>query len=89
MQIRTVRITNPLGLHMRAAAKVVSLASRFRCNVALSRAGRRASARSMIAVMTIAAAMGSTVILETDGPDEVAAMTALVALIGDGFGERS
>jgi phosphocarrier protein HPr len=87
MQTRTVRITNRLGLHLRAAAKVVKLASRYRCNVALSRAGRRASARNLMAVIMLAAAMGSTVVVETDGPDEVAAMKALVALIDDHFGE--
>jgi phosphocarrier protein len=87
MQTRTVRITNRLGLHLRAAAKVVKLASRYRCNVALSRAGRRASARNLMAVIMLAAAMGSTVVVETDGPDEVAAMKALVALIDGHFGE--
>jgi phosphocarrier protein HPr len=87
MQTRTVRITNRLGLHLRAAAKVVKLASRYRCNVALSRAGRRASARNLMAVIMLAAAMGSTVVVETDGPDEVAAMKALVALIDNHFGE--
>jgi phosphocarrier protein len=86
---RAVRITNRLGLHMRAAAKIVSVAMRFRCNVSLTRAGRRASARSLLAVMLLAAAVGSTIVVETDGPDEVAAMTALVELIDDGFGERA
>jgi len=86
---RAVRITNRLGLHMRAAAKIVTVAGRFRCNVSLMRAGRRASARSLMAVMLLAAAVGSTIVVETDGPDEVAAMTALVELIDDGFGERA
>ena len=86
---RAVRITNRLGLHMRAAAKIVSVAMRSRCNVSLTRAGRRASARSLLAVMLLAAAVGSTIVVETDGPDEVAAMTALVELIDDGFGERA
>jgi|SRR5579862_7697692 len=87
MQTRQVKITNRLGLHARAAAKIVKVASRFRSSVSLVVDDRRASARSMLAVMMLAASMGSVVRLETRGPDEAAAMTAMVKLIGDGFGE--
>ena len=80
MQVREVPVTNPHGLHARAAARIVALASRFRCNVSLIVAGRRASARSIVAVMLLAAAVGTTVRIEADGPDEQAAMTALVQL---------
>jgi phosphocarrier protein HPr len=87
MQTRQVRITNRLGLHARAAAKIVKVASRFRSNVSLVVEDRRASARSILAVMMLAASMGSVVRLEARGPDEAAAMTAMVKLIDDGFGE--
>ena len=88
MQTRDIGITNRLGLHARAAAQIVRLALQFRCTVSLVVNGRRASARSMLAVMMLAASVGSTVRLETSGPDEAAAMTAMVRLIGEGFGEK-
>src|SRR5437762_874167 len=87
MQTCYVAIVNRFGLHARAAAKVVRLASQFKCSVSLVLTGRRASASSMLAVMMLAATMGSVVRLETSGPGEAAAMTAMVHLIGDGFGE--
>src|SRR2546427_11228501 len=87
MQTCYVAIVNRFGLHARAAAKIVRLASQFKCSVSLVFNGRRASARSMLAVMMLAATMGSVVRLETSGPDETAAMTAMVRLIGEGFGE--
>ncbi|HEV2978157.1 MAG TPA: HPr family phosphocarrier protein [Casimicrobiaceae bacterium] len=87
MQIRQVRLTNRLGLHARACAKLVQVASQFRCNVSLVWNGKRASARSMVAVMLLAAGVGATIRLETQGPDETEAMTALVQLISDQFGE--
>lgn len=88
MQIRQVALTNRLGLHARACAKIVRLASKFRCNVSLVWNGRRASARSVVAVMLLAAGVGATIRLETQGPDEVEAMTAMVELIADRFGEK-
>ena len=88
MQICNIAIVNRFGLHARAAAQVVRLASQFKCSVSLVLNGRRASARSMLAVMMLAATVGSVVRLETSGSDEAAAMTAMVRLIGDGFGER-
>lgn len=89
MQIREIVVVNPRGLHMRACARIVELASRFRCNVSLVIGGRRASARSIIAMMLLAAAMGTTVRVETEGPDESAAMTAMVELIAAGLDERA
>ena len=85
MQIREIPVTNPNGLHARACARIVELASRFRCNVSLVVAGRRASARSIVAVMMLAAAVGTTVRLEIEGPDEQAAMSALVYLFSAGL----
>ena len=87
MQIREVEITHRLGLHARACARIVGLASRFRCNVALVCRRRRASARNIVEMMLLAGAFGSMVRVETDGPDEAQAMEAICTLIGDNFGE--
>src|SRR5947207_84822 len=86
MQIREIEITHRLGLHARACARIVQLASRFRCNVALVCRRRRASARNIVEMMLLAGAFGSTVRVETDGPDESAAMAAIVRLLKDGLG---
>ena len=88
MQIREIEITNRDGLHARACARIVQMASHFRCDVALSTGMRRASARSIVAVMLLAAAVGTTIRVETDGPDELAAMTAIVSLLNDGLQRR-
>jgi len=84
---REVEIINKLGLHARASAKLTQTASRFAAEVWISRNGRRVNAKSIMGVMMLAAAKGSTVVLEADGPDEQQAMDALTALIGDYFGE--
>ena len=86
MQIREIEITHRLGLHARASARVVALASLFRCNVALVCGRRRASARNIVSVMLLAVGMGGLVRVETDGPDESAAMTAMVRLLTQGLG---
>ncbi len=83
----TVTISNKLGLHARASAKLTKLAGGFQCEVHMSRNARRINAKSIMGVMMLAAGLGSEVDLETDGPDEQAAMQALVALINDKFGE--
>ena len=88
MQIRQVELTNHRGLHARACARVVKVASQFRCNVSLVWNGRRASARSMLAVMLLAAGVGSTIRVETQGPEEAEAMAAMVELIAGRFGEQ-
>jgi phosphocarrier protein HPr len=88
MEKRELEIINRSGLHARAAAKVVQIASQFRCRVALVCAGRRASARSIVAVMLLAASVGSTIVVEAEGPDERGAMTAIAALFETGFGEQ-
>jgi phosphocarrier protein len=86
--IRTsVTISNKLGLHARASAKLTKTASGFRSEVFISRGDRRVNAKSIMGVMMLAAGLGSTVELETDGPREQEAMDALVALIHDKFGE--
>ncbi len=81
------QIINKLGLHARASAKLTQLASQFPCEVWLSRNGRRVNAKSIMGVMMLAAANGSTIAIETDGENEQAAMDAIVGLIGNYFGE--
>ena len=80
-------IINKLGLHARASAKLTQLASQFPCEVWLSRNTRRINAKSIMGVMMLAAAKGSTINIETNGEQEQEAMTAIVALINDYFGE--
>ena len=87
MQTTTCKISNKLGLHARASAKLTKLAGTFECEVHMSRNGRRINAKSIMGVMMLAAGLGSEVEVETDGPDEVPAMQAIVTLIGDRFGE--
>lgn len=89
MLVRVVSVINPLGLHARACAKIVGIASRFRSNVSLVVKGKRASARNIVAVMLLTASMGATVRVEVDGPDEAQAMKEIAALFHDGLGERS
>ena len=83
----TTRISNKLGLHARASAKLTKLAGSFRSEIFLSRNGRRVNAKSIMGVMMLAAGMGTEIEIETEGEDERQAMDALVALIGDRFGE--
>jgi phosphocarrier protein len=84
---RVATISNKLGLHARASAKLTKLAGGFASDVHLSRNGRRVNAKSIMGVMMLAAGMGSEVEIETEGADEQAAMEAIVALIDDKFGE--
>jgi phosphocarrier protein HPr len=83
----TITISNRLGLHARASAKLTKLAGSFRCNVHMSRNGRRVNAKSIMGVMMLAAGQGSEIGIETDGEDEQVAMDALRAIIDDKFGE--
>ena len=84
---RTITISNKLGLHARASAKLTKLAGGCKCEIHMSRNGRRVNAKSIMGVMMLAAGLGAEVEIETDGPDEQAAMDQLVALIDDKFGE--
>jgi phosphocarrier protein HPr len=84
---RTIKVSNKLGLHARASAKLTQAASRFESGVFISRNGRRVNAKSIMGVMMLAAGLGSTIELETEGPDEDAAMSTLEALFHDKFGE--
>ena len=80
-------ISNKLGLHARASAKLTKLAGSFPCEVWISRGERRVNAKSIMGVMMLAAGIGSTVEIETNGADEQAAMDALLAMVADKFGE--
>jgi phosphocarrier protein len=81
------KIVNKLGLHARASAKLTQLAARYQSEVWMTRNGRRINAKSIMGVMMLAAGIGSTVHIETEGTDEAEAMEALLALIADKFGE--
>ena len=83
----TTNISNKLGLHARASAKLTKLAGSFACEVWMSKGERRVNAKSIMGVMMLAAGIGSTVVVETNGVDEQVAMDALLALINDKFGE--
>jgi len=87
MKKATVTISNRLGLHARASAKLTKLAGGFACDVHMSRNGRRINAKSIMGVMMLAAGMGSEIEIEADGADEEQALGAIVALIDDRFGE--
>ena len=78
---------NRLGLHARASARLTQIAGQFKSEVWVSRNCRRVNAKSIMGVMMLAAARGSRVVIETDGPDEVEAMRALQTLIAERFGE--
>ena len=87
MTKRSITISNKLGLHARASAKLTQTASQFKSGVWISKAGRRVNAKSIMGVMMLAAGLGAEVEIETVGEDEQAAMDAIVALINDKFGE--
>jgi phosphocarrier protein len=83
----TVTISNRLGLHARASAKLTKLAGRFGSDIFMSRNGRRVNAKSIMGVMMLAAGLNAEVEIEIDGADEREAMDALIALVNDKFGE--
>ena len=83
----SISISNKLGLHARASAKLTKLAGSFPCEVWIAKGERRVNAKSIMGVMMLAAGIGSTVELDTDGDREQEAMDALLALINDKFGE--
>ena len=83
----TTTISNKLGLHARASAKLTKLAGSFPCEVGMSRSGRRVNAKSIMGVMMLAAGQGVQIDIETQGEREQEAMDALLALVNDKFGE--
>ena len=84
---RTITVSNKLGLHARASAKLTQTASRYASGVWIARNGRRVNAKSIMGVMMLAAGRGSSVEIETDGPDEADAIAAIEQLFADKFGE--
>jgi phosphocarrier protein len=88
MQQRNLTIVNRLGLHARAAAKLVTLCSKYVCDIAIVANGRRANGRHLIAILLLSASMGAQVSVEASGPDEAQAIAAVTRLINTGFGEN-
>lgn len=87
MSIERVRLVNKLGLHARAASRLVRLASEYRCEVWLSREQRRVNGKSIMGVLLLAAPCGTELEIECSGADSDEALAAICALIADRFGE--
>lgn len=87
MLTQTVKIINKLGLHARASSKFTQTASAFQSDIWVTRNGKRVNGKSIMGLMMLAAAQGSTIEIETDGADEAQAMAELTALVADFFGE--
>jgi phosphocarrier protein HPr len=84
---RTVTIVNRLGMHARAAAKFVHLASRFDSRIRVARDGREMDGKSVMGLLLLAAAQGSAITISADGPEEIEAVAALAELVQRGFEE--
>ena len=87
MTSQTVTVVNQLGMHARAAAKFVHLAARYEARVRVAREAREMDGKSIMGILLLAAARGSTITISADGTDEGDAVSALVALVASGFGE--
>lgn len=87
MTTRSVLVVNQLGVHARAAAKFVHLASRFDARIRVSRDGREMDGKSILGILLLAAARGTTIAITAEGSDEAEAVDALTALVESGFGE--
>ena len=87
MTTRSVTVVNQLGLHARAAARFVHLATRFESHIRVGRNARVMDGKSIMGILLLAAGRGTTLTITADGLDEGAAVTALVALVASGFGE--
>ena len=89
MTSRSVRVVNALGLHARAAARFVQLAARFTAQVRVARDGKVMGGKSIMGILLLAAARGTTITISADGADEQAAVNALADLVATGFGEAT
>jgi phosphocarrier protein HPr len=89
MMTKAVTVTNQLGLHARAAARFVHLATRFDSQIRVGRDGRVMDGKSIMGILLLAAARGTTITISADGPDESDAVEALCRLVESGFGEES
>ncbi len=85
---REVEITNAMGLHARAAARFVQVATRFRSRVQIARDGRLADGKSILGLLTLLGSQGSRLVISVDGSDEQEALRALVELVEARFGEE-
>ena len=84
---QSVTVVNQLGMHARASAKFVHLAARFQAQVRVARDRREMDGKSIMGILLLAAARGSTITISAEGADEADAVTALVELVQSGFGE--
>lgn len=84
---KNVTIINKLGLHARAAAKLIGVTGRFGCDIKITKDGKTVDAKSIMAVMMLAASQGTDLIIQTDGDDESAAMDAVIKIINNRFDE--
>ena len=89
MTSRDVAIRNQLGLHARAAARFVHLATRYQSQIRVGRDGRSMDGKSIMGILLLAAANGVTIVISTEGADEIEAADALCRLVESGFGEES
>lgn len=89
MTRREVTICNKLGLHARAAAKFVHVATRFGADIRVARDGRVMDGKSIMGILLLSAAQGTTIVISADGQDENAAIAALIELVDSGFGEET
>lgn len=85
MLTRSVTILNPLGLHARAAAKFVRVASQFESTVRVARGPRELDGKSILGLLLLGAARDTEIVIKTEGPDEAAALDALSQLVAGGF----
>ena len=88
MKIVEVEIVNKLGLHARPSAKLTQLATRYRSEIWISKGPRKVNGKSIMGVMMLAAARGTKLVIQAEGPDEDDAATAVAGLISEGFGEE-
>jgi phosphocarrier protein HPr len=89
MVTRSVEVTNALGLHARAAARFVHLATRFNSQIRVSRDAKVMDGKSIMGILLLAAARGTKLTISADGPDETTAVDSLIQLVESGFGEES
>jgi phosphocarrier protein len=87
MTSRSVTVVNQLGLHARAAARFVNLATRYKSQVRVARDARTMDGKSIMGILLLAAGRGMTITISADGPDEIEAVAALTHLVETGFGE--
>ena len=88
MTTRMVTVSNQLGLHARAAAKFVHMATRYESQIRVKRDSRVMDGKSIMGILLLAAGRGTTITISAEGPDEAAAVEALISLVASGFGEE-